>query len=84
MQIGIQVFCDTALILKELERRYPDTNDTVESGYRSSTGGVSDMIATWVDVSVLLQLFFCRLGSSKIIIKDDRANRVTDRNFNAS
>ncbi|KAF9099531.1 hypothetical protein BGX29_007117 [Mortierella sp. GBA35] len=44
MQIGNNVYCDTALILKELERRYPDKNNEDKD-----TAGVSEMIATWVD-----------------------------------
>ncbi|KAF9910512.1 hypothetical protein EC991_006329 [Linnemannia zychae] len=50
MQIGNQIYCDTALILKELERRYPTNNGgAAELGSQASIAGVSDMIASWVD-----------------------------------
>ncbi|KAG0364438.1 hypothetical protein BGZ54_007529 [Gamsiella multidivaricata] len=40
MQIGNNVYCDTALILHELERRYPGED---------CSKGLSDMITTWAD-----------------------------------
>ncbi|KAF9924273.1 hypothetical protein FBU30_005717 [Linnemannia zychae] len=43
MQIGNHVYCDTAIILKELERRYPTTYNN------TSTIGVSEMVSSWVD-----------------------------------
>jgi len=46
MQIGNNVYCDTAVILDELERRYPGDED-------SHVRGLSDMVSTWVDVSEL-------------------------------
>ncbi|KAK3826169.1 MAG: hypothetical protein J3R72DRAFT_458035 [Linnemannia gamsii] len=52
MQIGNQIFCDTALILKELEKRYPSNDGGAAEGgsqAQASVAGVSDMIATFVD-----------------------------------
>ncbi|KAF9109656.1 hypothetical protein BGX27_007371, partial [Mortierella sp. AM989] len=48
MQIGNNIYCDTALILDELERRYPEENISLSS-YPGAGTAISDMIATWVD-----------------------------------
>ncbi|KAF9349239.1 hypothetical protein BGX26_012429 [Mortierella sp. AD094] len=48
MQIGNNIYCDTALILDELERRYPEENISLPS-YPGGGTAISDMIATWVD-----------------------------------
>lgn len=68
MQIGNNVYCDTAIILDELERRFPDP--AISSG-PAGTAGLADVFATWVDVSVTLWLewmdgkqpFFCGVNS---------------------
>lgn len=49
MQIGNNVYCDTAIILDELERRFPEP--AISSGPAGSAGLV-DVFASWVDVSV--------------------------------
>lgn len=58
MQIGNHVYCDTALILKELERRYPTSSNSMDtaqpSGHQANNVGLSEMVATWVDVSAFL------------------------------
>ncbi|KAF9320864.1 hypothetical protein BG003_004421 [Podila horticola] len=46
MQIGNNVYCDTAIILDELERRFPDP--AISSG-PAGTAGLADVFATWVD-----------------------------------
>lgn len=44
LQIGADIYCDTRLILAELERRFPDP-----SLYPPGTQGRADMIAGWAD-----------------------------------
>jgi glutathione S-transferase len=44
LQIGADIYCDTRLILAELERRFPDS-----SLYPPGTRGRADMIAGWAD-----------------------------------
>lgn len=44
LQIGADIYCDTRLILAELERRFPDL-----SLYPPGTRGRADMIACWAD-----------------------------------
>jgi glutathione S-transferase len=44
LQIGADIYCDTRLILTELERRFPDP-----SLYPPGTRGRADMIAGWAD-----------------------------------
>lgn len=44
LQIGADVYCDTRLILAELERRFPEP-----SLYPSGARGRADMIAGWAD-----------------------------------
>jgi glutathione S-transferase len=53
LQIGADVYCDTRLILAELERRCP-----APSLYPSGTRGRADMIAAWADQA----LFATALG----------------------
>jgi glutathione S-transferase len=44
MQTGADIYCDTALILRELERRYP-----TPSFYPDGTAGLADALAFWAD-----------------------------------
>ncbi|QUS37869.1 glutathione S-transferase family protein [Tardiphaga alba] len=53
LQIGADIYCDTRLILAELERRFPDP-----SFYPPGTRGAADMIAGWADQA----LFATALG----------------------
>ncbi|KAF9334494.1 hypothetical protein BG006_002053 [Podila minutissima] len=46
MQIGNNVYCDTAIILDELERRFPEP--AISSGL-AGTVGLGDVFASWVD-----------------------------------
>ncbi|KAF9426792.1 hypothetical protein BGZ76_002594 [Entomortierella beljakovae] len=48
LQIGNNIYCDTALIIEELERRYPDENATLPS-FPGAGLAISNMISTWVD-----------------------------------
>jgi glutathione S-transferase len=53
LQIGADIYCDTRLILAELERRFPDP-----SLYPLATRGRADMITGWADQA----LFATSLG----------------------
>ena len=53
LQIGADIYCDTRLILAELERRFPDP-----TLYPPGTRGRADMIAGWADQA----LFAASLG----------------------
>lgn len=53
LQIGADIYCDTRLIVAELERRYPD-----RSLYPPGSHGRAEMIAGWADQS----LFATSLG----------------------
>ncbi|KFH67559.1 hypothetical protein MVEG_06291 [Podila verticillata NRRL 6337] len=46
MQIGNNVYCDTAIILNELERRFPEP--AISSG-SAGAAGLADVFASWVD-----------------------------------
>ncbi|KAF9375783.1 hypothetical protein CPB97_011230, partial [Podila verticillata] len=46
MQIGNNVYCDTAIILDELERRFPEP--AISSG-PAGAAGLADVFASWVD-----------------------------------
>ncbi|KAF9195044.1 hypothetical protein BGZ49_003108, partial [Haplosporangium sp. Z 27] len=48
MQIGNNIYCDTALILDELERRYPEENASLPS-YPGAGTAIAGIISTWVD-----------------------------------
>jgi glutathione S-transferase len=47
LQIGADIYCDTALILRELERRFPEP-----SFYPGACAGAADVIAAWADKQV--------------------------------
>ncbi|WP_398477241.1 glutathione S-transferase family protein [Tardiphaga sp.] len=53
LQIGADIYCDTRLILAELERRYPE-----RTFYPPRTRGIADMVAGWADQA----LFATSLG----------------------
>ncbi len=44
MQIGADIYCDTQLILRELERRYP-----TPSFYPNNSAGIADAFAFWAE-----------------------------------
>lgn len=72
MQIGAEIWCDSALILRELERRFPEP-----SLYPESPGGMVDALGFWADRSffmVAVQLIFGSIGHSvSQAFIDDRA-----------
>lgn len=47
LQIGADVYCDTQLILREIERRFPDP-----SLYRGTNSGLANALAFWSDRSL--------------------------------
>src|ERR1700684_897945 len=47
LQIGADVYCDTALILRELDRRYPEPGF-----YPDACAGAADAIAMWADKQI--------------------------------
>ncbi|KAG0308696.1 hypothetical protein BGZ98_007167 [Dissophora globulifera] len=48
MQIGNNIYCDTQVIIDELERRYPEENATMPI-YTGAGTGITDMVSSWVD-----------------------------------
>lgn len=82
MQIGAEVWCDSAAILRELERRYPQ-----QSLYPATGRGVADALASWGDRSffmVAVQLIFGAIGHSvSQAFIDDRA-RMTGTSFDVA
>ncbi len=73
MQIGAEVWCDTAVILRELERRHPEP-----TLYPHGTTGLADALGFWSDRSffmVAVQLIFGTIGHSvSQSFIDDRAH----------
>lgn len=72
MQIGAEVWCDSAMILRELERRFPQP-----TLYPGGIDGLADALGFWADRSffmVAVQLIFGSIGHavSQAFI-DDRA-----------
>lgn len=80
LQIGADIYCDTALILRELERRFP-----TPSFYRLGSDGAADIIAAWADK----QIFPMAVGAVFAIqgdktpqeFREDRA-KFSGRDFN--
>lgn len=72
MQIGAEIWCDSALILRELERRFPQP-----SLYPGGCDGMADALGFWSDRSffmVAVQLIFGSIGHSvSQAFIDDRA-----------
>lgn len=72
MQIGAEVWCDTAAILRELERRHPEP-----TLYPEGRSGLADALAFWSDRTffmVAVQLIFGTIGHSvSQAFIDDRA-----------
>src|SRR5271165_996763 len=72
LQIGADIYCDTALILRELERRYPSP-----SFYPAGREGVPDVVAAWADKQIFpmaVGAVFAHLGDkTPQEFRDDRA-----------
>lgn len=71
MQIGADVFCDSSCIVRELERRFPET-----SLFPDGTNGVTTMIGAWSDRTFFFDavgVVFGTLGSMvPTDLKEDR------------
>jgi glutathione S-transferase len=80
LQIGADIYCDTALILRELERRHP-----APSFYPANSGGSADIIAAWADKQIFpaaVGVVFAHLGDKvPQDFRDDRS-RFSGRDFN--
>ena len=76
LQIGADVFCDTRLILRELERRHPSP-----SLYPKGTAGVADALAAWADSRLFIDavgvVFGTLADQFPADLKQDRA-KFTD------
>lgn len=82
MQIGADIYCDTQLILRELERRFPSP-----TFYPNGSRGQADALAWWIDrnmfgpsVTVVFSVFGDRFPQA---FKDDRA-KFSGRNFDTA
>ena len=79
MQIGADIYCDTQLIIRELERRYPDRPIVHH-------GGLSYALAFWSDrpfFQATVPLIFGELGPMiPEAFKKDREKMFPDRPFN--
>lgn len=71
MQIGADVFCDSSCIVRELERRFPET-----SLFPDGTNGITTMIGAWSDRTFFFDavgVVFGTLGSMvPTDLKEDR------------
>jgi len=79
MQIGADIFCDTQIILRELERRFPDPPTMPNEGFSFALG-------FWADKAFFLAtvpLVFGELGENvpEAFVKD-REKMAPDRPFN--
>jgi len=79
LQVGADIYCDTQLILRELERRIP-----TPSYYPEGSRGEADALAWWIDrnmfgpaVAVAFSVFGDQMPQA---FKDDRA-KFSGRNF---
>jgi len=79
MQIGADIYCDTQLIMRELERRHPGP-----SFYPSGSAGSQDALAWWAEKSMFtpaVVVVFAHLGDQvPKEFKEDRA-KMSGRNF---
>jgi glutathione S-transferase len=58
MQIGADIYCDTACIARELDRRFPEPGL-----FPGSTRGVAAMIAAWADRTLFVDAVGCVFGT---------------------
>jgi glutathione S-transferase len=79
MQIGADIYCDTQLILRELERRFPEP--TLHPG---ASGGLADGLAWWAERSlfnVAVGVVFAKVGDQMPqAFRDDRS-KFSGRDF---
>jgi glutathione S-transferase len=82
MQIGADVYCDTQLIMRELERRHPSP-----SFHPAGTAGIQDALAWWAEKSMFtpaVVVVFAHIGDHvPKEFKEDRA-KMSGRNFDAA
>jgi glutathione S-transferase len=80
LQIGADIYCDTQLIIRELERRFPDTPIVHH-------GGLAFAMAFWSDrpfFQATIPLLFGKLGHLlPEAFKKDREKMFPDRPFNS-
>lgn len=66
LQIGADIYCDTRLILRELERRYPDP-PIFPAGY----GGIANAIAYWAENQLFRPMSLYVSGSNLDLLPPD-------------
>jgi glutathione S-transferase len=80
LQIGADIYCDTALILRELERRHP-----TPGFYPAGCQGIADVVAAWADKQIFPvavgAVFAYRGDETPQEFRDDRA-KFSGRDFN--
>jgi glutathione S-transferase len=80
LQIGADIYCDTALILRELERRHP-----APSFYPAGCEGTADVVAAWADKQIFPMavgtVFAYQGDKTPQDFRDDRA-KFSGRDFN--
>ena len=81
MQIGADIYCDTQVILREIERRHPQP-----SIYPDGSAGTAEIISLWADrflFSPSVGVVFATIGDKvPDAFKQDRA-KFSGRDFNA-
>jgi glutathione S-transferase len=79
MQIGADIYCDTQLILRELERRFPEP-----TLYPGTSHGIADGLAWWAERSlfnVAVGVVFAKVGDqTPQAFRDDRG-KFSGRDF---
>ena len=58
MQIGADIYCDTACIVRELDRRFPEPGL-----FPGATRGVAAMVAAWADRALFFDAVGCVFGT---------------------
>ena len=80
LQIGADIYCDTQLILREIERRAPEP-----TLYPSQTRGLADALGWWAERSLFgtaVAVLFAKVGSAlpQAFIED--RSKFSGREFN--
>jgi glutathione S-transferase len=82
LQIGADIYCDTQLIMREIDRRFP-----MPSFYPGGKRGEADALAWWIDRNMFgpaVTVAFSVFGESlPQAFKDDRA-KFSGRNFDVA
>jgi glutathione S-transferase len=80
LQIGADVYCDTQLILREIERRAPEP-----TLYPSGTRGLAEGLGWWAERSlfgVAVAVLFAKVGSALPQAFIDDRSKFSGRDFN--